>query len=293
MGSTIRVSTSAGSAPGQATITSTMGTRICGSSSRGVARRARAPRPREAAMRSGVSLLSRKAWATLPANPTFMMLSPILGVVRAPRTGSLRGVIRLRSQPVARSRERRPRVRRDRGRRARPAPTPARISTVSPSRAPTATQRSRALPSLTTKTPVRPPRSNTAAAGTLIQGSATTPGTSSRAKRPERRPEAPGRSAFTSKRCVVGSPEGETATTVAVSGAGLAVHHRLDLRAGPQGRRDLGLDRGPQLEAALALDLDEGHAGVDHVADVHPARRPLARRRGRGARRRRGCPWPR
>ena len=70
MGATIRFSTSAGSAPGQATMTSTIGTRICGSSSRGVARRARAPRPREAAMKSGVSLLSRKAWATRPANPT-------------------------------------------------------------------------------------------------------------------------------------------------------------------------------------------------------------------------------
>ena len=73
MGATIRFSTSAGSAPGQATMTSTIGTRICGSSSRGVARRASAPRPREAAMTSGVSLLSRKAWATLPANPTRMV----------------------------------------------------------------------------------------------------------------------------------------------------------------------------------------------------------------------------
>src|SRR6187402_2311686 len=72
MGTTIRLSTSAGSAPGHATMTSTTGTRICGSSSRGVARRASAPRPREAAMTSGVSLLSRKNRATLPANPTRM-----------------------------------------------------------------------------------------------------------------------------------------------------------------------------------------------------------------------------
>src|SRR5262245_47393721 len=69
-GVTIRASTSAGSAPGHAIITSTIGTRICGSSSRGVARSARAPRPRLAAISSGVSLLSRKAWATRPARPT-------------------------------------------------------------------------------------------------------------------------------------------------------------------------------------------------------------------------------
>src|SRR4029079_3191912 len=77
MGATTRLSISAGSAPGHATMTSTIGTRICGSPPRGGARRARAPRPREAAMTSGVSLLSRKKWATLPAKPALMLLPPL------------------------------------------------------------------------------------------------------------------------------------------------------------------------------------------------------------------------
>src|SRR5512144_3136383 len=78
IGATMRLSTSAGSAPGQATITSTIGARICGSSSRGVARRARAPRPRDPATTSGVSVLPRKERATVPANPRRMTLLPLL-----------------------------------------------------------------------------------------------------------------------------------------------------------------------------------------------------------------------
>ena len=65
-----------------------------------------------------------------------------------------------------------------------------------------------------------------------MRGSAATPGTSRRAKSPARRPEAAGRSAFSSKRCVVASPEGATAVTVAVERAGLAVHHALTFDPG-------------------------------------------------------------
>ena len=171
------------------TITSTIGTRICGSSSRGVATSASAPRPSEATITSGVSLLSRKAWATRPAKPTRM------AYLASPRAAATRtGAPSARSAGFVTTRS--------------PASTPARTSTVSPSRAPVAIQRRRALPSTATKTPVRPPRSKTAEAGTVSFGSAVTPGTRSRAKRPARRPEAAGRSAFSSKRCVVGVARG-------------------------------------------------------------------------------------
>ena len=62
--------------------------------------------------------------------------------------------------------------------------------------------------------------------GRSRRGSAATPGTSRRAKRPARRPEAAGRSAFTSKRWVVGSPDGATAVTVRRERLRLAVHKR-------------------------------------------------------------------
>src|SRR3954469_13440909 len=63
-------STSPGLAPGNGTITSTIGTTICGSSSRGVS--ATAPRPSriDAITIKGVSLLERNARARRPAGPS-------------------------------------------------------------------------------------------------------------------------------------------------------------------------------------------------------------------------------
>ncbi len=58
---------SAGAAPGMLTITSSMGTTICGSSSRGVIRMAKAPASSAAAMNSGVSFEFMKVRATSPA----------------------------------------------------------------------------------------------------------------------------------------------------------------------------------------------------------------------------------
>jgi len=57
---------------------STIGTVICGSSSRGVSSTAKAPTSSDAMIRSGVSLESMKKWATLPAGPR-------LGVIAAPQ----------------------------------------------------------------------------------------------------------------------------------------------------------------------------------------------------------------
>ena len=74
---------------------------------------------------------------------------------------------------------------------------------------PVATQRRRAMPFATTKTPRRPPRSKTALSGTVIRAAAEGSCRSSRANRPERRPAVRGRSACSSKRCVDGSPAGE------------------------------------------------------------------------------------
>ena len=58
---------------GNAAMTSIIGTEICGSSSRGVARMPSRPTAREAMARSGVSLECRNLWASRPANP---MISP-------------------------------------------------------------------------------------------------------------------------------------------------------------------------------------------------------------------------
>jgi hypothetical protein len=56
-------------APGISTKTSTIGTMICGSSSRGSATTASAPSAIEARMKSGVSLELMNAAANLPAAP--------------------------------------------------------------------------------------------------------------------------------------------------------------------------------------------------------------------------------
>ncbi len=63
---TSRRSTSSALAPGSWRKTSTIGTLICGSSSRGVTSTAKAPSRSEATTSSGVSFESRKAAATLP-----------------------------------------------------------------------------------------------------------------------------------------------------------------------------------------------------------------------------------
>ncbi|OYV66332.1 MAG: hypothetical protein B7Z74_11320 [Deltaproteobacteria bacterium 21-66-5] len=60
MGLTTRCSTSRGEAPGMGRMTSTMGTRIWGSSSRGVMMTAKTPRIREVMMKRRVSLLLMK-----------------------------------------------------------------------------------------------------------------------------------------------------------------------------------------------------------------------------------------
>ena len=61
MGRVARSSTSSAEDPGIATITSSIGTWICGSSSRGSIRTAKAPSSTEANTMSGVSLESMKA----------------------------------------------------------------------------------------------------------------------------------------------------------------------------------------------------------------------------------------
>ena len=64
-----RFSTSLAVIPGACTITSIIGTMICGSSSRGRLMVAKTPAARAAMMIRGVSLLSMKAEATRPAKP--------------------------------------------------------------------------------------------------------------------------------------------------------------------------------------------------------------------------------
>jgi len=68
-GVTSWLSTSEGLAPGNGTITSTIGTTICGSSSRGVSDTARTPRRIEARTMTGVSLERRNGRARRPATP--------------------------------------------------------------------------------------------------------------------------------------------------------------------------------------------------------------------------------
>ena len=69
IGRVTRCSTSAGDAPGISANTSTIGTTICGSSSRGSPTTAKAPSASDAMMNSGVSLEWRNAPASLPAAP--------------------------------------------------------------------------------------------------------------------------------------------------------------------------------------------------------------------------------
>ena len=69
IGRVARSSTSLALEPGMATITSTIGTLICGSSSRGNNTMAAVPNKMAAMMSSGVSLESMKAAATRPAMP--------------------------------------------------------------------------------------------------------------------------------------------------------------------------------------------------------------------------------
>ena len=69
MGLVTRCSTSADVAPGISTRTSTIGTMICGSSSRGSATMANAPSASEAPMKSGVNFELMKAAASRPAAP--------------------------------------------------------------------------------------------------------------------------------------------------------------------------------------------------------------------------------
>ena len=110
---------------------------------------------------------------------------------------------------------------------------------------PAATQRRRAGPSLTTKTPGQAAAPKSALAGTMRRASprpaprrAAGDGASRRAKRPERTPVAAGRSALTSKRWVVGSPEGATAGPWP--------------RAGSAGRRQSTATRAPGERRATA-----------------------------------------
>jgi hypothetical protein len=65
------LSTSFGLAPGYGTMRSTIGTMICGSSSRGVSTTASTPSSSDAKTMSGVSLLRRKVLARRPARPNF------------------------------------------------------------------------------------------------------------------------------------------------------------------------------------------------------------------------------
>jgi hypothetical protein len=69
MGRVTRFSTSAAETPGMATSTSTMGTLICGSSSRGSRSTAKRPSRIEAMIAIGVSFESMKYAARRPANP--------------------------------------------------------------------------------------------------------------------------------------------------------------------------------------------------------------------------------
>ena len=69
IGRVARSSTSFALKPGIATITSTIGTLICGSSSRGSMMTANKPSSTEVMTTSGVSFESMNAWATRPAGP--------------------------------------------------------------------------------------------------------------------------------------------------------------------------------------------------------------------------------
>ncbi len=71
MGLVTRSSTSSAEAPGISTKTSIIGTMICGSSSRGSFQIEKTPTASEATMISGVSFELMKAWASLPAIPSF------------------------------------------------------------------------------------------------------------------------------------------------------------------------------------------------------------------------------
>ncbi len=69
MGRVTRFSISWAVAPGMATMTSIIGTLICGSSSRGRRSTAKTPSSRDAAIRMGVSFESIKSDAIRPAKP--------------------------------------------------------------------------------------------------------------------------------------------------------------------------------------------------------------------------------
>ena len=71
MGRVTRFSTSRASAPGMVTMTSIMGTLICGSSSRGSISTAKRPSSSAAATRMGVSFESMKSDDMRPAKPYF------------------------------------------------------------------------------------------------------------------------------------------------------------------------------------------------------------------------------
>src|SRR5512146_2749651 len=75
IGMVTRCSTSADDAPGICTNTSSMGTTICGSSSRGVCHTANPPSSRAAMMARGVSFEAMNACATLPAARSVWFIS--------------------------------------------------------------------------------------------------------------------------------------------------------------------------------------------------------------------------
>src|SRR5208337_3073704 len=76
MGIVTRCSTSCADAPGMFTNTSSMGTTICGSSSRGVCQMLKSPNDKAATITSGVRGESIKPCAIFPASPRFTDASP-------------------------------------------------------------------------------------------------------------------------------------------------------------------------------------------------------------------------
>src|SRR5208282_507047 len=76
MGMVTRCSTSSADAPGMLTNTSSIGTTICGSSSRGVCQMLKSPSNNAAIITSGVSGESINACAIFPASPRFTSASP-------------------------------------------------------------------------------------------------------------------------------------------------------------------------------------------------------------------------
>ncbi len=143
-----------------------MGTRICGSSSRGVARNASAPSAKGGGDEQRGELAGQERLGEASGETDAHLHLLHRRAVREPR--------RARAPRALRARDPRgPRLR------ARPA-------------SPAAIQRRRARPSLTTNTPARPPRRTSALAGTPrrdVSGvAAAPPGRRRRAKRPERRP---------------------------------------------------------------------------------------------------------